>query len=203
MPERFTGGFFQTNAYLAPLPDGSVAMIDAPEGSAAWLAAREIVPSALLLTHQHLDHVHDAAAIAARGVPVYAWSPYLRALTLEDFLASFGFALRIDPYPVDEVLSGRTALSLGGAEILLSHIPGHSPDSVTYHLPALGAVFSGDTLMAGGIGRSDFPDGSEAQLAQGIREKLYTLPEDTVVFPGHGPATTIGAERAGNPYVRP
>lgn len=202
MPDCFTGGFVQTNGYLQRLPDGSQALIDAPAGIAAWLKAQGVTPVALLLTHQHYDHVEDAAAVAAMGVPVYAWAPYAKALTLEEMVQAMGLPVVVEPYSVDHLLEGKDHLELGGGRIGLSHVPGHAPDSVTFHFPADGRLFSGDTLFAGGIGRTDLPGGSYPTLLAGIRGKLYTLPETTGVFPGHGPATTIGEERAHNDFVR-
>ena len=200
MPERFTGGFVQTNCYLMETPGGSHLLVDAPAGSAAWLKARNIVPAALLLTHQHYDHVEDAAAVAAMGVKIYAHTAYSPALTLEEMMRGFGMPVHIQPYAVDELLAGKTELEIGGLRLELAHVPGHSPDSVTFFARATGELFSGDTLFADSIGRPDLPGGDGPLLIDGIREKLFALPESTQVLPGHGPATTIGAERAGNPY---
>ncbi|MCW1886499.1 MBL fold metallo-hydrolase [Luteolibacter flavescens] len=200
MPERFTGGFFQTNGYLLKTPGDSYILVDAPMGVAAWLRAKNIVPAALLLTHQHIDHIDDASEVAAMGVKVHAFSPHSAELTLETLLQNLGMQVRVQPFTVDEVLEGRKSLEIDGLRIDLAHVPGHSADSVTFFLPDQGELFSGDTLMASGLGRSDFPGGDGRLLIDGIREKLLALPLDTKVFPGHGPATTIGAERAGNPY---
>lgn len=200
MPERFTGGFVQTHGYLITTPDGARLLIDAPAGIAAWLRAQRVVPAALLLTHQHYDHVEDAAEVAAMGVPVYAHAPHSRTLTLEDLMRSFGMPVVVAPYPVDHLLEGRSELEIGGQEIALSHVPGHSTDSVTYFLADRGELYGGDTLFADSIGRADLPGGDPALLIDGIRGKLFPLPESTRVYPGHGPSTTIGAERAGNPY---
>jgi len=200
MPERFTGGFVQTNGYLIETPDGSHLLVDAPAGSGAWLKAKGIVPAALLLTHQHYDHVEDAAAVAAMGVRVYAHAPYSSALTLEEMMRGFGMPVHVEPYTVDELLAGQTELEIGGLRMELAHVPGHSPDSVTFFVRESGELFSGDTLFAASIGRPDLPGGDGPLLIDGIREKLFALPENTQVFPGHGPITTIGAERAENPY---
>ncbi len=203
MSERFTGGFVQTNGYLVATPGGSHLMIDVPFGSAAWLRDQGIVPAALLLTHQHYDHVEDAAAIAAMGAKVFAWSPYSEALTLAEMMRSFGMPVEVAPYPVDEILEGRAVLELDGAKIALLHVPGHAPDNVAFHFAETGELYPGDALFAGSVGRTDLPGGDHAVLAASIREKLYPLPPETRIFPGHGPASSIGAERAGNPFVRP
>lgn len=201
MPESFTGGFVQTNAYLIETPDGGHVLIDAPMGVAEWLQRKEIRPVALLLTHQHYDHVEDAAAVAAMGVRIHAFAPYSTVLTLEERVRAWGLPIQVQPYTVDELLEGRTDLEIGGLKMQLAHVPGHSPDSVTFYLPDRGELYAGDTLFAESIGRADLPGGNMPQLVDGIRTKLFALADETRVFPGHGPTTTIGAERAGNPYV--
>lgn len=202
MPERFTGGFVQTNAYLVRSADNSPIVIDAPAGTAAWLESKGIVPAALLLTHQHYDHVEDAAALAAMGARVFAWKPHSPGLTLQDLMRSVGFPVKIEPFPVDVVLEGREVLEIGGSDIGLAHVPGHSSDSVTFHFPEVAELYAGDTLFEGSIGRTDLPGGNHELLLEGIRRKLFPLPPETRVFPGHGPASSIGAERAANPFLR-
>lgn len=200
MPECFTGGFVQTNGYLFQTPDGSWVSVDAPKGMAAWLTGRGIKPAALLLTHQHYDHVEDTAAMAALGARVHAWFPYSTALTLEEMMRNYGMPIVVEPYRVDVLLEGASELEIGGQKMALSHVPGHSTDSVTFYLEDKGELYSGDTLFERSIGRADLPGGNPALLIDGIREKLLGLPGDTAVYPGHGPATRIGAEREGNPY---
>jgi hydroxyacylglutathione hydrolase len=200
MPDCFTGGFVQTNGYLFQTPDGSWIAVDAPAGLAAHLAQRGIVPAALLLTHQHYDHVEDAAAVAAMGAKIHAWLPYSTGLTLEEMMRSYGMPVEVPPFTVDVLLEGLDTLEIGGCTMELAHVPGHAIDSVTFHLPEAGELYSGDTLFAGSIGRADLPGGDPELLIDGIRGKLFALPAATRVFPGHGPATTLGAERAGNPY---
>lgn len=200
MPDCFTGGFVQTNGYLFQTPDGSWIAVDAPAGMADWLRSRDIAPAALLLTHQHYDHVEDAAAVAALGAKIHAWFPYSTDLTLEEMMRAYGMPVEVPSFKVDVLLEGREALEIGGCKMELAHVPGHATDSVTFFLPGSGELYSGDTLFADSIGRADLPGGNPELLIDGIRGKLFTLPESTVVFPGHGPATSIGAERAGNPY---
>jgi hydroxyacylglutathione hydrolase len=201
MPDCFTGGFVQTNGYLIQTPDGGHVLVDAPQGVAEWLGELGVRPVALLLTHQHYDHVEGAAAVAAMGAKVFAWAPYSTELTLEERVRSWGMPIHVEPYAVDELLEGRDRLEIGGLAFDLAHVPGHAPDSVTFHHAESGELYSGDTLFAGSIGRADLPGGNMGQLVDGIRGKLFALPDETRVFPGHGPETTIGAERAGNPYV--
>ncbi len=196
----YTGGFVQTNGYLVETPDGNL-LIDAPRGVAEWIADRGTRIDAVLLTHQHYDHVEDAAEFNALGIPVHAFAAYSTDLTLESAARDWGLPISVKPYQVDHIFEISAPLHAAGMEIALAHVPGHSTDSVTLHLPAQGVVFSGDTLFAGSIGRTDLPGGSTGQLLDGIAARLMTLPPDTRVLPGHGPETTIATEARGNPYL--
>ena len=197
----FTGGFTQTNGYVIHGPDGPV-MIDAPEGAAAWLARERIEPVAVLLTHQHFDHVVDAAALHARGCRLHAFQPYATSLTLEDAARDWGLPIVVAPFQIDEVLADRPTLEVAGLTFGLAHVPGHSPDSDTFHLPDHRLVFCGDTLFAGSIGRTDLPGhGNHRLLLQGIARHLLSLPDSTRLYPGHGPATKVGTERVSNPFL--
>lgn len=200
--QRFEGSYLLTNSYLAPTPGGGWVMIDAPIDADRWLDELGVEPLALLLTHQHFDHVMTTAAIAARGVPVYAWSDFDRSLTLEEVVRQWGMPFDVEAYAVDHRLEGRDSLEIDGLRLDLRHVPGHSPDSVVFHDPAAGAVFAGDTLFAGSTGRPDLPGGDMDVLCRGIRERIFTLPDATRVLPGHGPETTVGVEAATNPFVR-
>lgn len=200
--QRFEGGYLLTNAYLAPTPGGNWLMIDAPIDADAWLERLGVKPLALLLTHQHFDHVMTVAKIAAKGVPVHAWSAFDRSLTLEEVVREWGMPFDVGTYQVDHLLEGLDSLEIDGLKLGLRHVPGHSPDSVVFHDAAAGALFAGDTLFAGSTGRADLPGGDMDLLCRGIRERLYTLPDATRVLPGHGPETTIGTEAAANPIVR-
>ncbi len=199
----FTGGIAETNGWVLETPAGAL-LVDAPEGFAAWLERRALQPLALLLTHQHFDHVMDAALIQSQyDCPIYAFAPHSTDLTLETLMrAATGMGWAVPAYVVNHPLEGQTALRLGGIEWQLFHVPGHSPDSLCFYSAEHDMLFGGDVLFAGSIGRCDFPGGSMPQLLQGIADKLLGLPDATRVFPGHGPETTIGEERLGNPYLQ-
>ena len=197
----FTGGFTETNGYLIETPAGTL-LIDAPEGIADWIAERDTRVTDVLLTHQHYDHVLDAAALHATGARLHAYAPYSQELTLEAAARAWGMPIAVEPYQIDAICDPGRPLTLAGLEMQLAHVPGHATDSVIFHLPAQGLVFSGDTLFAGSIGRTDLPGGSTDQLLNGIARHLLTLPPETRVFPGHGPETTIGREAATNPFLR-
>lgn len=201
-PLVFTGGSAITNGYLHDHPGGPL-LIDAPLGSLDWLQAMGKKPVALLLTHQHYDHVEDAAAIAAwANCPILAWRPYEEMLTLVPLMRVVGMEMEVYPYEVTTVLEGLTKLPLPGVECQLFHVPGHAVDSVVFYFPEEAIAYVGDTLMPGGMGRTDLPGGSWQQLEDGIRHCLFTLPAETLVLSGHGPATTIAREMATNPFLR-
>ena len=196
----YTGGDTQTNGYLVETPDGNF-LVDAPEGVAAWLDAHGVRVDDVLLTHQHYDHVLDAAALQARGARLHAFAAYSTDLTLEAVARAWGMPIAVEPYRIDLMLDTDRPLRLAGQEMALAHIPGHALDAVTFHLADPGVVFSGDTLFAGSIGRTDLPGGSTQQLLDGIARHLLTLPPETRVLSGHGPATTVGREADENPYL--
>lgn len=197
-----TGGFTFTNGYLYGV-NGRFVVVDAPEGMADRLKEWGARPEALLLTHCHFDHVVDAARIAREhGCPVCAWGPSTPEDRLEDYLLQWArIEYRVENYPVDRLLRDETELEIAGFRFRLEHVPGHSPDSVVFIDEARRVVFSGDTLMNGGVGRSDFPGGDGALLSRGIREKILSLPEDFRVLSGHGRETSVGAEKRGNPWL--
>ncbi len=192
------------NAYLIEGSEGYV-LVDAPDGAAAWVA-RQLPEgsrlSHLLITHQHFDHVEDAAALQERyGCSIHAHSAYSPALTLEELGSGWGLP-PVAPFRVDDAFgSGKTGADWGGLSWEIFHIPGHAPDGVAYLLREKDCVFVGDILFAGAVGRTDFPGGSMAQLVRGIRTQLANLDPHTEVYSGHGPSTTIGEELLNNPYI--
>lgn len=197
----YTGGFTQTNGYLVETPAGNF-LIDAPEGIRGWLEQNDKRVTDVLLTHQHYDHVMDAAALRESGVKIHAFAPYSDQLTLEAAARAWGMPIRVEPYTVDAIFEVDRPLKIAGLEIGLAHVPGHASDSVVFHLADQQVVFSGDTLFADSIGRTDLPGGDTRELLEGIARHLLTMPPDTQVLPGHGPATTIGREAERNLFLR-
>jgi len=197
----FTGGMAQTNGYLLKTANESQTclLIDAPLGISEWLDRLGEQPTDLLLTHQHYDHIEDVAKLVAKGIQVHAYAQYSAELTLEKLLLESGIAIKIEPYLVNHLLEGESQLEAGGLHFELQHVPGHSTDSVVFIHGEL--VFGGDTLFAGGIGRADLPGGDMELLLRGISNKMLTLPAEARVFPGHGPETTIGEQKATNPFL--
>jgi hydroxyacylglutathione hydrolase len=196
---KFTGGFLQTNGYLVETLAGNF-LVDAPAGIAAWVEGRGVRVDALYLTHQHYDHVEDVSALRKCGVKAFAWADYSQELTLEAFGSGLGLP-SVEPYEID-VLIAEGMQELFGEQTRVSHLPGHSADSITFYLAEMGVVFSGDTLLGGGLGRCDLPGGSFEQLLSGIESELLSLPDETRVLSGHGGETTIGREKGTNVQLR-
>ncbi|MFT5883142.1 MAG: hydroxyacylglutathione hydrolase [Crocinitomicaceae bacterium] len=197
----YTGGHVFTNGYIIELEDACV-VIDAPALIHEVIEQEGLKPTHLLLTHQHFDHTEDVAALQAMGVEVLMHSPYSEALIRQkEARENWGLPINIAAFTPDVLLDGKESHTIGGLGFNIAHVPGHSPDSVIFYFPSLGAVFAGDTLMEGSIGRTDLPGGSHEELLEGIRSKLFTLPDATVVCSGHGSQTTIGHEKEHNPFV--
>jgi len=196
------GGFCQTNGYLIETAKGAVA-IDAPEGMFHFCKQKGVKPTGLLLTHQHFDHVEDAALFHENEVPIYASAPFNRDLQLHGVLRTWGLKIQIEEFAVEHIVTTENSpLPLAGLEFELRSVPGHSPDSFVFHVALFQKLFGGDTLFAnGGVGRTDFPHGDHELLIRSIREQLLTLPANTEILPGHGPSTTIEQEIVKNPYL--
>lgn len=198
--KSFTGGDYATNCFLVEAPRGRI-LFDAPEGADRRFADEKI--GLLVLTHGHWDHVADAAAVQRRhGCPVACHADTVPMVAEADFFERHGFPLRIEPVQPDRILAEGPGQDLLGLEFQVLEVPGHCPGSLCFHHRGEGVLVGGDVLFHGGIGRWDLPGGNGELLLRGIREKILPLPEATRVWPGHGPATTIGEEKAGNPFLR-
>ncbi len=158
----------------------------------------------LINTHLHIDHaIGDAFVKATYGVPVEG---HVADNALGERMAQqaqmFGMGEEATAVSVERPLKEGDVIKIGEGELKVLHVPGHSPGSLVLYDEADGFVIAGDVLFQGSVGRTDLPGGDQAQLLSGIKEKLYSLPDDTVVYPGHGGATTIGDEKRHNPFVR-
>jgi glyoxylase-like metal-dependent hydrolase (beta-lactamase superfamily II) len=196
----------QENCYLARRPGSDRAIIVDPGDEADRLlhAIEEIGVQldAILLTHTHFDHVGAVAPVArATGAPVYC--PRIEVPVLADIMSYVpwpGFG-PFESYDADETVAGGEQLELAGMVIDVLFTPGHSPGHVTYAIESEGALFSGDVLFQGSVGRTDLPGGDWPTLLESIRTLADRYPSETTVYPGHMGITTLGAERATNPFL--
>jgi len=202
----FTVGAIAENCFLFRADGSDRALIVDPGDEAPRIlaAAEELGVSieAILLTHTHFDHVGAVAPIAREtGAPV--WCPEIEVPVLADINSfvpwpEFG---PFESYQADHTVSGGEKLELAGFEIDVIFTPGHSPGHVTYSIPTERALFSGDVLFQGSVGRTDLPGGDGPTLMESIRTLVEGHPPETTVYPGHMGITTLGAERATNPFL--
>ena len=214
---------FGTNCYvLAPaageeclVVDTGVGVVDSLDSA---LRDHRVRPAAVLLTHGHLDHVYSVTPVCgSRGVPAYVHGedryrladplslldPMVVAMLEQQFGTKASWT---EPDDIKPLFDG-AELPLAGLTVRVDHAPGHTEGSVLFRLPGDGSssaetCLSGDVLFAGSIGRTDLPGGDYGAMLRSLATKILPLPDDTVVLPGHGPATTIGAERSTNPFLR-
>jgi hydroxyacylglutathione hydrolase len=202
----FSVGPIQENCFLFRR-DGSdrALIVDPGEEADRLLAAIDelgVTLDGILLTHTHFDHVGAVAPIA-RATGAEVWVPEIERGVLADISSyvpwpEFG---PFESWDAEHTLNGGERLELAGFEIDVLFTPGHSPGHVTFHVPDEQAAFSGDVLFQGSVGRTDLPGGDSQVLMQTLKTLAETLPDETVVHPGHMGITTIGAERATNPFL--
>ena len=202
----FTVGQIAENTYIFRRDGADRGLIVDPGDEAdKLLAAIEALGMKLdgiILTHTHFDHV-GAVAPLARATGAEVWVPKIEAFVLADimkFVPWPGFG-PYESYDAEHELEGGERLELAGFEIDVLSTPGHSPGHVTFSIPDEGAIFSGDVLFQGSIGRTDLPGGDFDTLMESIRSLVDTLPGETTVYPGHMDITTLAAERATNPFL--
>ena len=166
------------------------------------LAKHQLTVKQILVTHAHIDHIASAHTLKQiTGAPILYNQADLPLVALMDWQANL-FDLAIPTvYPPDHSPADGETLHLGPTVAEILYTPGHSAGSVCLYLPTENLLLAGDTLFAGGVGRTDFPTGSAPQLLDSIQTRLLPLPGQTLVIPGHGPATTIATERATNPFL--
>jgi hydroxyacylglutathione hydrolase len=197
-------GPLETNCYL--LRSGGDCWVVDP----AWpgvlrerLRRASLAPGRILLTHAHADHIAGAAELKEAWPDCRLCCPAGDAGLLQDPAGNLS-ALLLFPLeipPADELLRPGQTLELGATRWEVLDTSGHTPGGVSYHCPEAGVVLTGDSLFAGGIGRTDMPGGDALLLIENIRRRLLALPDGTKVLAGHGPASTIGEERHGNPFL--
>ncbi len=205
--EMLTVGQIGENTFLVRQAGGDKLLVVDPGEEAerilAAIAATGAEVEAILLTHTHFDHIGAVAPVAkATGAPVYC--PEIEVPVLADIMAYVpweGFG-PYESYDADETLAGGETLELAGLTLDVIFTPGHSPGHVTYSVRGEDAIFSGDVLFQGSVGRVDLPGGDWPTLLASIETLLDSHPDETVVHPGHMGLTTLGAERATNPFLQ-
>ena len=196
-------GPLAVNAYIVEEPSSKKAVVIDPgddgEALLAEIGSRGLAVENILLTHGHFDHVGAVRLLREKtGAPVHVHAADAgRMATARRQGLMFGLSVDDPPAPDATVAEG-DRIGLGAHEFGVVHTPGHTPGCVSYICGKL--AFVGDLIFAGSIGRTDLPGGSHEQLLASVREKIFVLPDDTVLFPGHGPSTTVGEEKRSNPF---
>ena len=202
-------GEYQTNCYV--LRSGEEAreslVVDPGLGAEeliAFLTERQIAPVAVVLTHGHIDHIAGIAALRQSYPNIKVLIHELDAEALSNPAANLSGMMGrgFTTAPADVLLKEGDCIEQASVKLQVLHVPGHSPGGICLYSSEEGIVFTDDALFAESIGRTDFPGGSMSQLLSCIKEKLWPLADSTVVYPGHGPATTIAREKACNPFLQ-
>ncbi len=202
-------GPIETNAYLLTAPErGEAVLIDAPDG--VWSLVEDRLQqdgvrlTELWLTHGHWDHMQGGAEVVRQSGATVSAHPADRGLieNPEQMARFLGASFHLEPVPVQRWLQDGEQLQALGQAVEVRHVPGHCPGNVLFSFPTAQVAFVGDAIFAGSVGRTDLPGGSMVELERSIRTRIYTLPAETVLYPGHGPATSVAQEQSSNPYVR-
>ena len=203
--QQYVVGMVATNCYFLINSDTKEVLVIDPGASAKQLAekvkVKDLKPVGILLTHGHFDHASAAAELSELlGVKVYAHEAERETLETAGLNLS-GWEGKSEVYHADVYVKDEEELDLAGFKVKVLFTPGHTVGGCCFYLKEQNVVFSGDTLFEGSIGRTDFPKGSASQLIRAICDKLMPLPDETVVYSGHGEMTSIGRERVNNPFL--
>jgi len=202
-------GAYQTNSYVVSNSEEAADCVIVDAGFDAnellsYLQGNQLQPQALLLTHGHVDHIAGVSllcqAFPSMAVMVYCDEVKMLADPANNLSAMTGQPISIESG--SRVLQDNETVKQAGIELTVIHTPGHTPGGICLYCQDEGSLFAGDTLFAESVGRTDFPGGSMTQLVESIKTRLLMLPDETRVYPGHGPETTIGHEKQFNPFVK-
>jgi len=207
--ERIIVGAYETNCYIIRRNSETAACLIIDPGieaepSVRFLEKQGLNPIAVVLTHGHIDHIGGLEALRAKypDIKVHIHKLDSDMLTGQKSNLSELMGPAFTTKPADILLEEYDSIKEAGIELEVLHTPGHTPGGICLYEKNEGILFVGDTLFAGSIGRTDFPEGSTSELLKSIRDKLFTLPENTVCYPGHGNRTTIAHEKAHNPFLQ-
>ncbi|MEA1928881.1 MAG: MBL fold metallo-hydrolase [Candidatus Auribacterota bacterium] len=207
--KKLVVGPLQANCYVVWDKDGGMAAVIDPGGDQEEIISvveeHNLKPVALINTHGHIDHIAANRAIKEwYDIPLMIHAEDAASLTDSNLnLSALGFG-RLDSPPPDRKLEDGDEISVGEVILKVISTPGHSPGGICLLIPRPDqpdVIITGDTLFAGGVGRTDFPGGSWSRLMASIRDRLLTFPDETIILPGHGPQSTIGEERDSNPFL--
>lgn len=198
-------GPVQTNCYIASGEGSSSCVVidpgDEPDKIAEYIKKKNMNCEGILLTHGHFDHITGVEGLVSlTGASVYAYEGEkdLMMSAAKNGCGMMGYTVTVQP---DILLKDGQQFSLAGLEFEVIHTPGHTIGSCCYYAKKDAVLFSGDTVFMESVGRTDFPTGSSRQLIDSIREKVFVLPDDVKIYPGHGPETSVGYEKQYNPFA--
>ncbi|MBN2136433.1 MAG: MBL fold metallo-hydrolase [Sedimentisphaerales bacterium] len=207
--ERLALGEYETNCYVLRSGEdaGDCLVVDAGfgvEALVALLSERKIRPVAVVLTHGHIDHIAGIALLRTKYPEIQVLIHVFDAEMLVNPAANLSGMLgqAFTSAPADVFLQDGDWVEQGGVRLQVLHVPGHSPGGICLYSSDEAVVFTDDALFADSIGRTNFPGGSMNRLVGSVKEKLWVLPDETVVYPGHGPSSTIAREKAQNPFLQ-
>lgn len=205
--ETLLAGQLQTNCYIVGCERTRKTLVVDPGGDAPLieeaLQEQYLTVQEIVLTHFHFDHMLAAEALCeSTGAPLAIHAAGAPLLANQPALFRFFAPGLPSNLHADHLLQAGERLSVGDIEVQIRHTPGHSPDGISLWLPSEGLMLCGDALFREDIGRTDFPGSDQQLLLRSIREQIFTLPDETRLYPGHGPATTVGHEKRHNPWLR-
>jgi len=207
--DRLVLGEFETNCYVVRSSDTTTECLIIDTGLDAgplmeFIDRGKLKPASVVLTHGHIDHIAGVDSLRAKFPSLKTYIHKLDAILLTDAVGNLsamtGRSLAAEN--ADCLVDEPDVIDEAGIRLRVIHTPGHTPGGICLYAEQEGVIFVGDTLFADSVGRTDFPNGSHEQLIGGIKQKLLVLPDETVVYPGHGGRTTIGREKARNPFLR-
>ena len=201
-------GDFQTNSYCLRSDENSHDCILIDTGLdeyeiVDYFESKQLTPLALVLTHGHIDHIAGVNVLREKFPDMKVYIHKLDSEALVDPMSNLSFMTggSFKAEPADYIVEEGDVIELCSIKLQVLHTPGHTPGGISLYSSEDGVVFSGDALFADSVGRTDFPGGNTTQLIESIKEKLLTLPDETIVFSGHGPSTTIEKEKQYNPFL--
>jgi hydroxyacylglutathione hydrolase len=206
--QTFTFNSFEENTYVLYDETKEAALVDpgcsnrAEERELAdWIAAKELRPRLILLTHSHIDHILGAYFVKEKyQIPLCIHRKDEETLRSGKIVAGMYGIHNYSEVVADQYVSETQTVDFGNQKLIVLFLPGHAPGHVGYYHPGQKIIMGGDVLFRSSIGRTDLPGGDFDTLINSIHQKLFTLPEDVIVYPGHGPETTIGVEKVSNPF---